>query len=151
MQDRRERRLSEEREVGVPQTSEGVALRLRRLTHDRDDLWVIGDGLDERHRAERPEAPAERDLLFRSQILATEEHDLVVEHRATGLGDHRVVEVVREIDAADDRTARASCRLDGDAPIRVALGGRGNRDEPRRRRAGCGHAGSFARRPGSRA
>ena len=72
------------------------------------------------------------------EILTAEEHDLVVEHRAADLGDHLVVEIVREIDAADDRTARAGHRLDGDAPVRVPVGCRGNGDEPRRRGLAAG-------------
>ena len=42
------------------------------------------------------------------ELLAAEEDDLVVEDGAADLGDHVVVaEVVREVDPADHRAARA--------------------------------------------
>ena len=110
----RERRLGQEREVGVPEAAERVALALLGLAHDRDHLGVIGDRLDERHRAVRTEPAAERDLPVGREVLAAEEDDLVVEDGAADLGDHVVVEVGREVDAADHRAARARERLDGD-------------------------------------
>ena len=55
VQDRRERRLGQEREVGVPQAAERVVLALLGLAHHRDHLGVPGDRLDERHRAVRAE------------------------------------------------------------------------------------------------
>ena len=132
VQDRRERRLGQEREVGVPQAAERVALSLRRLAHHGDDLGVVGGRLDEGHRAERAEAAAERDLLVGREALAAEEQHLVVEDRAADLGDDVVVEVVGQVDAADDRAARPRDRFDGDAPVGVAGRGRGDGDEVRR-------------------
>ena len=113
----------------MPQAAERVVLRLRRLTDDRDHLGVIGGRLDERHRAERPEAAAERNLLIGAEALATEEHHVVVEHRASDLGDHVVAEVGREIDTADDRAARAGNRRDGHVAIRMTGRCRRYRDE----------------------
>ena len=81
---------------------------------------MISGGLDEGHRTERAEASAERDLLVRREALPAEEHDLVIEDGASHLGDDVVVEVVRQVDATDDRPARARDRLDRDPPIPVS-------------------------------
>ena len=65
-----------------------------------------GDRLDERHRAVRPEPPAERDLLVGCERLLAEEDHLMVEQRPPDLRDDVVVELGREIDARDHRAAR---------------------------------------------
>ena len=113
----------------MPEAAERVALSLRRFAHDRDHLGVVGGRLDERHRAERAEAPAERDLLVGRESLPAEEEHLVVEDGAPDLGDHVVVEVCGEVDTADDRAARARDRFDGDAPVAVAGRRGGDGDE----------------------
>ena len=77
-----------------------------------------------------PNRRRERDLLVGRELLATEEDDLVVEDGAADLGDHVVVaDVVREVDTADHRAARAGDPLDRDPTVRVPLGRRGHRHQ----------------------
>jgi hypothetical protein len=129
MQDRAHGRLGEEREVGVPDPAEREALTFRRFPHDRDHLGVLGDRLDEGHRARRTEAAAECDLLRRGERLPACEHDTVVEDRAPDLGDDGVGDITGEIDAADDGAARPGPLLDADVPVRRALGRRRDRHQ----------------------
>ena len=54
--------------------------------------------------------------------------DLVVEDGASHLGDDVVVEVVRQVDATDDRAARTRNRLDGHPPVLVTRPARRRRE-----------------------
>ena len=113
----------------MPQAAEHEPALLARFPHDRDHFGVAGERLDERHRAVRPEAAAEPDLLFRRQCLLAEEDHLVIEQRPPDLGDHVVIEYAGEVDAGHDRAARAGNSIDGDVPVLVPGRRRGHRDQ----------------------
>ena len=120
---------SEEREVGVPEAAEREALLLARVAHHCDHLGMVGDGLHERHRAVRAEPAAERHLLVGRERLAAEEHDAVVEHGPADLGHLRVVELARQVDSRDHRTARAAELLDRDRAVLDPSGCGRNRNQ----------------------
>lgn len=119
MEDRPERGLREEREVGVPETPEGELLALLGFAHHGDHLGVTGHRLDEWHRAERPEPAAERHLLFGGEVLGAEEHHLVIEDGPADLGDDGIREIAGKIDPADHGAARARDRGHGHRPVRL--------------------------------
>ena len=99
VEDRAEVGLGEERHVGVPAAAE--VHPVVGLGDDVDDLGVLGVGLDVGVRPEIAEAATERDLRRRREVLVAEEEDLVLAERVAQVGDRAVVEVGRQVEAAD--------------------------------------------------
>ena len=97
-QDRSERRLRPPRDVRVPV----VGRPERAAGGDHEDLGLLlvlrRDGVD----LEIAEAPPEGDVAGAVEaVLVAEEHHLPLEERLADLLDHRIVEVVGQLDAAD--------------------------------------------------
>src|SRR5690606_22935845 len=81
------------------------------------------------HRARRPQPAAEPDLLLGVEVLAPEEHDLVVEEGPADLRHLGVVEVGGQVGPVHDGTAGAGDLFDGDHGTSLR-----NRASTRRRR-----------------
>jgi hypothetical protein len=92
----------------MPATAEilGVAL----IFGDDEDLGMPRHRLDEFVDVEGAEAAAQREMPFWRQTLVAEKDDAMVEQRLVQVGGLRVVEVLRQINACDDRAERAGQR-----------------------------------------
>lgn len=112
VEDRAERRRVEIGHVGMPAAAEIVGVLL--VFGDDEDFRMAGHRLDELVHVERAEAPAERQMPLRRQMLVAEEDDAMVEQRLVHVGGGRIVELARQINPS---TIAPSAPLIGFASI----------------------------------
>src|SRR5271170_1569607 len=93
----------------MPAAAEIVGVLL--VFGDDEDFRMAGLRLDELVHVERAEAPAERQMPLRRQMLVAEEDDAMVEQRLVHVGGGRIVELARQINPLDNRAERAADRL----------------------------------------
>src|SRR3954447_23667692 len=100
----------------MPATAE-IAFLLRLLA-DLDDLRMLRHARDEIVNLELAEAMPEAEMLLRRQMLVVKKDDEVLEQRRADLGDDRVRQWLRQVDAGNLGTERAGDPVDFDAAVR---------------------------------
>ena len=116
IQDRAQRRVFRIGQIRVPAAAE--VMLVRRLLDDAEHLRIAVHGLYVRMAVQHPEAPPERRLGIRREVLPVEEHDAVAQQGFADLGHGLVIEVV-QIDAGNFGAEHACERDHGDTAERI--------------------------------